>query len=298
MSEGSTQGEAQDARMTLGQHLEELRVRLFRSMLALILCFGVAWYFQAEIAHWMLWPYRKAAVQVNQELVERYNLELARPENSKRRSDYFLSDEPSDNRLRDPMSERPAMFGIGESFYFVLNNSLYFAFFFGSPFVLWQLWQFVGAGLYRHEKRAILRYFPASVFLFVTGIAFCFFLLIPTGMYFLVTTLPRETVLPIIQLEKYTSFLTTLCLAMGAVFQLPILMIFGARLGLVEPSTYGKYRGHFLLGALLVAGIITPGPDWVSQVMMTAPMVVLYEIGIIVSKLLAKPRAAADGTRP
>jgi sec-independent protein translocase protein TatC len=222
---------------------------------------------------------------------------LAQPDNKRRRSDFFLSDDPADNRLRSPMNEQPAMFGIGESFFFVLNNSLYFAFFFGSPFVLWQIWQFVGAGLYRHEKRAILKYFPASVLLFVAGVLFCFFLLIPTGMYYLVTALPPETVMPIIQLEKYTSFLTTLCLAMGAVFQLPILMIFAARLGLIEPSTYGKYRAHFLILALFVAAVITPGPDWISQLMMTAPMIVLYEIGIIVSKLSARPRRKPEGTR-
>jgi Tat protein translocase TatC len=297
LSSTATQ-EPEDGRRTLGQHLEELRVRLFRSVLALLFCFLGAWYFQVEIANWMLWPYRQSAVQVNQELIERYNAELARPENTKLRSDYFLSDDPADNRLRSPMNEQPAMFGIGESFFFVLNNSLYFAFFFGSPFVLWQIWQFVGAGLYRHEKRAILKYFPASVLLFIAGVLFCFFLLIPTGMYYLVTALPRETVMPIIQLEKYTSFLTTLCLAMGAVFQLPILMIFASRMGLIEPSTYGKYRGHFLIGALFVAAVITPGPDWVSQVMMTAPMVVLYEVGIIVAKLTAKPRQKPRTDRP
>ncbi|MFM7280237.1 MAG: twin-arginine translocase subunit TatC, partial [Planctomycetia bacterium] len=122
--------------------------------------------------------------------------------------------------------------------------------------------------------------------------------LIPTGMYYLVTALPRETVMPIIQLEKYTSFLTPLCLAMEAVFQLPILMIFASRMGLIEPSTYGKYRGHFLIGALFVAAVITPGPDWISQVMMTAPMVVLYEVGIIIAKLTAKPRQKPGTDRP
>jgi sec-independent protein translocase protein TatC len=87
-----------------------------------------------------------------------------------------------------------------------------------------------------------------------------------------------------------------MCLAMGAVFQLPIAMIFASRLGLVEPSTYSKYRPHFVVGALFVAAVITPGPDWVSQVLMTAPMLVLYEVGIVAAKLGARPRRKPDGS--
>ena len=282
--------------MSLGGHLEELRKRLFRSVLVLSIAFGAAWFYKEEIAVWVLWPYRTAAREINATFVANAEAELARPATVKKRSDYFLSEDPDDKRLRDPVNERPVMFGIGESFFFVLNNSLYFALFLGGPFVLWQIWQFVGAGLYKHEKRAILRYFPASVLLFVSGVLFCFFLIIPTGMYYLAITLPQEMVNQMTQLEKYTSFLTTMCLAMGAVFQLPIVMIFAARLGLIEPATYSKYRPHFVVGALFVAAVITPGPDWVSQVLMTLPMLVLYEVGIIVAKLAARPRKKPDGS--
>lgn len=284
--------------MSLGEHLEELRKRLFRSVLVLTIAFGAAWWFKEEIAGWMLWPYREAAQQINEQLVADHETELARPDTTHKRSDFFLSDDPADKRLRDRVDERPVMFGIGDSFFFVLNNSLYFAFFLGSPFVLWQIWQFVGAGLYRHEKRAILRVFPASVLLFLAGVVFCFFLIIPTGMYYLAMTLPQEMVKQVTSLEKYTSFLTTMCLAMGAVFQLPIVMIFFSRMGLIEPATYSKYRPHFIVGALLVAAVITPGPDWVSQVLMTAPMLVLYEVGILVARFGARPRRKPDGSAP
>jgi len=286
----------EETRMSLGEHLEELRKRLFRSVLVLSIAFGVAWFYKERIADWVLWPYRSAALQINATFVENAEAELARPGTTKQRLDYFLSAEPGDQRLRNPVNERPVMFGIGESFFFVLNNSLYFALVLGGPFVLWQLWQFVGAGLYRHEKRAILRYFPVSVLLFAAGVLFCFFLIIPTGMYYLATTLPQDMVNQMPQLEKYMSFLTTMCLAMGAVFQLPIAMIFASRLGLVEPSTYSKYRPHFVVGALFVAAVITPGPDWVSQVLMTAPMLVLYEVGIVAAKLGARPRRKPDGS--
>ena len=286
----------EETRMSLGEHLDELRRRLFRSVLVLGVTFCIAWFFKEQIADWMLWPYRTAAQAINADLVANDEAELAKPDTKHKRSDFFMSEDPADKRLIDRIDERPVMFGIGESFFFVLNNSLYVALFLGGPFVLWQIWQFVGAGLYKHEKRAILKYFPASALLFLIGVAFCFYLIIPTGMYYLATTLSLEKVKPWIQLEKYTSFLTTMCLAMGAVFQLPIVMIFASRLGLIEPSTYSKYRPHFIVVALFVAAIITPGPDWVSQVLMTIPMLILYEIGIIVARLGAKPRKKPDGS--
>lgn len=281
--------------MSLGEHLEELRKRLFRSVLVLTIAFGVAWGFKEPIAGWMLWPYREAARQINQQLVSDHEAELARAGTTHKRTDFFLSEDRKDQRLIDPVDERPVMFGIGESFFFVLNNSLYFALFIGAPFVLWQIWQFVGAGLYKHEKRAVLKVFPASVLLFIAGVVFCFFLIIPTGMYYLAITLPQDMVKQVTSLEKYTSFMTTMCLSMGAVFQLPIAMIFASRLGLIEPRTYSKYRPHFIIAALFIAAVITPGPDWVSQVLMTAPMLVLYEVGIIVARLGAKPRQKPDG---
>ncbi|MBK7641525.1 MAG: twin-arginine translocase subunit TatC [Planctomycetes bacterium] len=288
--------QVEDTRMSLGEHLEELRKRLFRSVLVLSIAFGVAWWFKEDIADWVLWPYRDAAQQINASLVETAEAELALPQTTKKRTDFFQSADPADKRLLDPVDERPVMFGIGESFFFVLNNSLYFALFLGGPFVLWEIWQFVGAGLYKHEKRSIVRYFPASVLLFVSGVLFCFFLIIPTGMFYLATTLPWDKVKQMTQLEKYMNFLTTMCLSMGAIFQLPIAMIFASRLGLIEPATYSKYRPHFVIGALFVAAVITPGPDWISQVLMTAPMLVLYEVGIIVAKLGARARRKPDGS--
>jgi sec-independent protein translocase protein TatC len=279
-----------DTRMSLGQHLEELRKRLFKSVLVLTITFLIAWWYKDPIADWMLWPWRDAAVRINADLVDTYEARIAKNPEKFKHSDFFTSNDPANKELKDKIDERPAMFGIGESFFFVLNNSIYFGVFAASPFVLWQIWQFIGAGLYKNERRAILKYFPASALLFLIGVAFCFFLIIPTGMYYLATTLSVEQVKPWIQLEKYTSFVTTMCLSMGLVFQLPILMIFLSRLGLVEPATYSKYRPHFIVVALFVAAILTPGPDWISQVLMTAPMVVLYEVGIIIARMGAKPR--------
>ena len=284
----------ESTRMTLGEHLEELRRRVFKSVLVLAIAFGLAWWFKEDVARAMLWPYREAAAQINGELRERADRGLA-ADPSLPRTTFYLSQDASDPRLRHEFEESPHSFGVTDTFFFALDNAIYFALLVGSPFVLWQLWQFVAAGLYRHEKRAVLRYFPFSVLLFLAGAAFCFLLVVPTGMYYLATTLPIEQVKQVIGINQYSSFLTTLCLAMGLVFQLPILMIFLARMGLVDPKTYSRFRGHFVVVALIVAAIVTPGPDWVSQVLMTAPMLLLYEIGILASRFGARPRVHPPG---
>jgi len=282
----------ESTRMTLGEHLEELRKRIFYSVIVLALAFGVAWWFKERIAQYVLEPWTRAVVQLNADQVAQAELDLAaHPE--KARSDYFTSD----GELKDRIDPRPSMFGIGDGFFFALNNALYFSLFLGGPFVLWQVWQFIAAGLYPHEKRAVWRYFPFSALLFFAGVAFCYYLVVPVGMYFLTATLPLSQLKPVIGIDQYFSFLSTMCLAMGVIFQLPILMIFASRLGLVDPKTYSKYRGHFLVAALFIAAVVTPGPDYYSQILMTIPMVILYEIGILIARMGAKPREH-PGRRP
>src|SRR6185436_2030871 len=113
---------------------------------------------------------------------------------------------------------------------------------------------------------------------------------VPVGLFYLATTMSLDKIRPMLGLGQYFDFLSTMCLSMGLVFQLPIVMIFLSRIGIVDPRTYSKYRGHFLIAALFVAALLTPGPDWYSQVLMTIPMLVLYEIGIVIARLSAKPR--------
>lgn len=276
-------------RMTLGEHLEELRKRVFRSVVVLALAFGFAFYFSDPIAERVLWPWTKAVTLINADLVDQAEARIAEhPEIP--RSQYFTSDDPANKELRNRIDPRPNMFGIGDAFFFALNNSIYFALFIGSPYVLWQMWQFVAAGLYRHEKRAVSLYFPFSAFLFAAGVLFCYFLVVPVGMYALGTTLSIDLVKPMIGIEQYFSFLSTMCLAMGLVFQIPIVMVFLARIGIIEPATYSRYRPHFLVVALFIAALVTPGPDYYSQILMTIPMLVLYEAGILIARFSARPR--------
>lgn len=289
-SERERAEEFESTRMTLGEHLNELRRRLFFSLIALSICFGVAWWYKEYLTESVMWPWRDAVARMNADKLDAANADLAaHPELP--RSTYFTSDDPPE--LKDRIDERMLMLGVGESFFFALNISLYFAIFAAGPIVLYQIWAFIAAGLYRHEKSAVMRYFPFSVALFMTGVYFCYRWVIPIGMYYLSTTLPLEQVKPQMTLDNYFSFLSTMCLAMGAVFQLPLVMLFLSKLGIVQASTYGKYRGHFLVGALFVAAIVTPGPDYYSQILMTIPMVFLYEVGIVLAKVSTRAKRAA-----
>jgi Tat protein translocase TatC len=283
-------------RMTLGEHLEELRKRIFRSVLVLAICFGIGWWQVEPIAGVLMGPWRLAVERINTELVEKAEKTLAaHPETP--RTEFFTSEDPAKAELKDRIDTRLTTFAVGDSFFFALNIAIYFALFVGSPFVLWQLWQFVAAGLYRHEKTLVSLYFPFSVLLFLAGVSFCFFLVVPVGLYFLATTISLDKIRPMLGLGQYFDFLSTMCLSMGLVFQLPIVMIFLSRIGIVDPRTYSKYRGHFLIAALFVAAILTPGPDWYSQVLMTIPMLVLYEVGALIARFSAKPRRHG-GARP
>jgi sec-independent protein translocase protein TatC len=282
------------SRMTLGEHLEELRKRLLRSVVVLVITFGVAYYYSDPIAEQVLWPWTVAVEKINQDLVAKAEARLVANPDLKR-SSLFTSDDLANKELRDRIDPRPNMFAIGDAFFFALNNSIYFALFFSSPFVLWQLWQFVAAGLYSHEKRSVSRYFPFSILLFLAGVLFCFFLVVPIGMYALTSTVSLDLVKPMIGIDQYFSFLSTMCLAMGLVFQIPIVMIFLARIGIVEPATYARYRPHFLVVALFIAALVTPGPDYYSQILMTIPMIVLYEIGHWIARAAARPRQHPTG---
>src|SRR5678810_1058661 len=132
------------SRMTLGGHLEELRKRLFRSVIVLAIAFGAAWWFKEVLVDYVMWPLRSSVERVNAELVERYETVLKERPDVKR-SQYFRTDAPEDKDLRDPIDPRATALTIGDSFFFALNVSIYCACFFGGPFVLWQIWQFIAA---------------------------------------------------------------------------------------------------------------------------------------------------------
>lgn len=277
-------------RMTLGEHLEELRRRLFIGLGSIFLLFWVAYAFSNEAMRIVIHPYNVMMTRLEGYYTEEAEERLA-DDPSIPRERYFMHDGERE-RLRGLQDTRMTSVAPGETFLFQLKICVYVSLFLGSPILLWQVWMFVAAGLYKREKRVATHYFPAAAVLFVAGIVFGYFVLVPYGMYFLNRTTPLDLVRPDFRVEEYFSFLTSLCLGLGLAFQLPIVMVLLSRLGLASHKLFAKYRGHTWVIVMIVAGVLTP-PDPYTQSMMAIPMLLLYEVGIVCARIGERRRAAA-----
>jgi sec-independent protein translocase protein TatC len=176
-----------------------------------------------------------------------------------------------------------------------LKITLLCAFMLALPYVLYQLWAFVAPGLYSHEKRAVLPLVVSSTLLFILGVAFSYFLVIPGMSQFIQAFAPTSiTAAP--DIEQYFGFVLTLFIVFGIAFEVPVAVIVLVRIGVVTVEQLQKARGYFIVGAFVVAAIVTP-PDVISQLALAIPMCLLYEIGIVAARIIdrnAKKSEAAE----
>jgi len=158
------------------------------------------------------------------------------------------------------------------------------------PYVLYQAWAFVAPGLYAHEKRLVMPLVVASTVLFFLGVAFCYFVVFGTVFNFIYQIAPKSiTVAP--DIENYLSFALTMFLAFGVTFEVPIAVLILVRMGAVTVEQLRDVRPYFIVGAFVIAAIVTP-PDVVSQLLLAIPMCVLYEVGILAARVFGvAPRA-------
>jgi len=160
------------------------------------------------------------------------------------------------------------------------------------PVVLYQVWAFVAPGLYSHEKRLVLPLVVSSTILFFTGVAFCYFFVFGKVFTFIQSFAPKSiTAAP--DIEAYLGFVLTMFVAFGAAFEVPIVVVVLARMGLVPIDKLKTFRGYFIVLAFIIAAIITP-PDVVSQLALAIPMVLLYEVGIWAAQVFIKHTKAPD----
>jgi sec-independent protein translocase protein TatC len=152
------------------------------------------------------------------------------------------------------------------------------------PFVLWQLWAFIKPALNDKEIKYARGLVFFSSMLFNIGIAFGYFILSPLSIQFLGSYQVSEIVSNEINLESYVSFISTLTFACGLIFEMPILVYFLAKIGILSSATMSKFRRYALVVILVLAGILTPSPDMASQIMMAVPLYGLYELSILVAK--------------
>lgn len=151
-----------------------------------------------------------------------------------------------------------------------------------SPVVLGQLWRFVAPGLYGGEKRAFLPLVFVTTLLFLAGAAFCFFVVMPVAMRFLIG-MQTEFLLPMISVGEYVGFLSTMLIAFGVAFNLPAFLLALTAAGVVRPQTLSKYRRHAVLAIVVAAALLTPGPDVASQMLLAVPLYALFELSVLAS---------------
>ncbi|MBU8788866.1 MULTISPECIES: twin-arginine translocase subunit TatC [Bacillus] len=153
-----------------------------------------------------------------------------------------------------------------------------------SPLVLYQLWAFISPGLYEKERKVTLSYIPVSIILFLGGIAFSYFILFPFVVEFMTNLSDDLKVNQVIGIYEYFQFLIQLTLPFGLLFQMPVIIMFITRLGLVTPMMLAKIRKYAYFFLFVIAAFITP-PDMLSDFMVAAPLLILYEISIIISRI-------------
>ena len=160
------------------------------------------------------------------------------------------------------------------------------------PVVLYQVWAFVAPGLYSHEKKLVLPLVVSSTVLFMVGVAFCYFFVFGQVFKFIQSFAPKSiTAAP--DIEAYLGFVISMFIAFGLAFEVPIVVIVLARMGVVTIEKLKDFRSYFIVLAFIIAAIVTP-PDVVSQLALAIPMCILYEIGIWAAQLFIKHTQATD----
>jgi len=157
-----------------------------------------------------------------------------------------------------------------------------------SPVLFFQAWKFAASGLKAEERKYIKIFGPISLAAFVMGGLFAFYIMIPIAINFLLG-FSTENIVPMITIKSYISFVGTLILAFGCIFELPLILMFLIKIGVATPAFLIQKRRHAIIIMLVLSALITP-PDIVTQIIMAGPLIILYEIGIIVSKLTYKKR--------
>ena len=232
--------------VSLFDHLLELRNRLLRSILGVLLVFCCLVYFAQDIYQFVAQP-----------------LLATMPEGSQ----MIATD-------------------VASPFFAPFKLTLVLSLFIAMPFVLYQVWSFVAPGLYNNEKRLIAPLMLGSTLLFYSGIAFAYFLVFPVVFAFFTSVAPEGVVIAT-DISSYLDFILKLFFAFGAAFEIPIAIILMCWTGITTPDSLREKRAYVVVGAFVIGMLLTP-PDIISQTMLAVPMLLLFEVGIIIASFYHK----------
>lgn len=236
-------------------HLVELRTRLMRASIAVLLVFGVLF---------LVWP--------GPSVIYDY---LARP--------MMASLPPGASMIAT---------GVITPFLVPVKITMLVAFIVALPWVLYQAWAFIAPGLYAHEKKLIAPLVISSSLLFIGGVAFCYFLVFGQVFKFIGEFAPKSiTVAP--DIENYFDFVMAMCLAFGVTFEVPIVVVVLVRMGVVSVEKLKSWRPYVIVGAFVIAAIVTP-PDVLSQLFLAIPLCLLFEVGLLCAPLFARATESSE----
>jgi sec-independent protein translocase protein TatC len=184
---------------------------------------------------------------------------------------------------------------VASPFFTPIKLAAVVAFIGAMPWVLWQVWAFVAPGLYKSEKRLVAPLMTSSTLLFYGGVAFAYFLVLPTVFHFMVSMAP-EGVAVMTDISKYLDFVLTIFMAFGFAFETPVALVLLVKTGFVTPKQLSSNREYVFVGSFVVGAIFTP-PDVVSQLMLAIPVYLLFELGIVAARIMVPGSAEVDAQR-
>jgi sec-independent protein translocase protein TatC len=249
-----------EGRMSLMEHLTELRGRLIKCVVAVLVGAMVGFIVYQSIFDVLIQPYRNLCEGQANTLDDNCRL-----------------------LITDPL----------EGFSVRLKVSTYGGIALAMPVLLWQLWRFVSPGLYAREKRYAIPFIGGALMLFALGASIAYWTM-PKAIEFLVQIAGEDNVVVAYSPAKYFQLIVYMMLAFGLGFQFPILLIFLQLIGVLEPATLARVRRFAIVGIAVLVAVITPSADPISMLALTVPMIVFYEVSIIIGRIILRRRAAAE----
>ena len=266
--------ETEGKEMTFLDHLEELRWHIIRSVASILVFTIVAWAYQKEIFGGIIMAPSKSEFWTNRMLCKLADLTGIEGLCFKQ-ADFILQSRE-----------------VSGQFMMALTQSIMVGLMFAFPYFFWEIWRFVKPGLKMKEAKAA----SGAVFwvslLFFMGVAFGYYVVSPMAINFLASFKLDEYIQNQFDITDYLSLLSTMTLACGVTFQLPMIAYVLSQVGVLTPAFMRDYRRHAIVVILILAAIITPSPDMISQLLVTVPLLGLYEVSILVSARVVKRREA------
>jgi sec-independent protein translocase protein TatC len=256
-------------------HLAELRRRLIWSLLSVLVGFLICWFLRDQLFEILAAPVFKVLAEQQVKVLK--SVENLGP---------FLQ-----GLVQAGIGPRLQIIHPAEAFFAFLKVALLGGVALAVPFIFYQFWRFIAPGLYTRERRLVWPFIFSGMACFIMGVMFCYFLVLPFGLKFLANfggqyMEYRPAVSP------YLSFVVRLVFAFGVIFELPVVLFFLGRIGIVNSSQLSKFRKYFIVLAFVVAAILTP-PDAFTQVLMAVPLLALYEVSIILVRVAERKKKAA-----